>query len=198
MTNLQDEIENLRAVLYQEREDRATYVKNLKQTAFNIAKERMRVKEVLLERDDGNMASMGIVRIEESHNGVTVIIAPLTKTSCMVNKMLELNTKLAKTMGEPTYLDGKLIGLYFTVKNLGDFINQSILNNHYAILKTNLLDIYFSNPLLAQHNVIYFVRDMHGNLDLAYLDSNTNEWSSEFGNIKGEVSGYADISICIR
>ena len=112
--------------------------------------------------------------------------------------MIELNTKLAKTMGEATYLDGKLIGLYFTVKNLEEFINQSILNNHYAILKTNLLDSYFSNPLLAQHNVIYFVKDLDGNVDIAYLCSHSNEWVSEFGNIESDVSGYADISICIR
>ena len=47
--------------------------------------------------------------------------------------MIEINTKLAKTTGEATYFDGELIGLYFTVKNLEDFINQSILNNPYVV-----------------------------------------------------------------
>ena len=112
--------------------------------------------------------------------------------------MIKLDTELAKKMGKAAYLDGELIGLYFTPKNLEDFINQSILNNKKAILETNLTKIDFNDALTAQHDVIYFVRDMHGNVDLACLDSNTNEWTSEFGNINGEVSGYADINICVR
>ena len=112
--------------------------------------------------------------------------------------MIKIDTELAKTIGEATYFDGELIGLYFTVKNLQDFINQSLLNNKKAILETNLLDLHFSNPVMAQHDVIYFAKDLNGNVDLAYLDSNTNEWVSEFGNIESEVSGYADINICIR
>ena len=73
-----------------------------------------------------------------------------------------------------------------------------MLKKNTFILKTNLMEIDFNNPLSAEHDVIYFVIDSYGNVDLAYLDSNTNEWSSEFGNINGEVSGYADISICIK
>ena len=41
--------------------------------------------------------------------------------------MFKLDTELAKNMGEATYFDGELLGFYFTVKNLEDFLNNSIV-----------------------------------------------------------------------
>ena len=57
--------------------------------------------------------------------------------------MFKLDTELAKNIGEATYFDGELLGFYFTVKNLEEFINQSIAKNNTAILETNLKDIHY-------------------------------------------------------
>ena len=41
--------------------------------------------------------------------------------------MFKLDTELAKNMGEATYFEGELLGFYFTVKHLEDFLNNSIV-----------------------------------------------------------------------
>ena len=112
--------------------------------------------------------------------------------------MFKLDTELAKNMGEATYFDGELLGFYFTVKNLEDFINENIESNYYAILKTNIKSIEFKNPINAEFNKIYIVKDLNNNIDIAYLDRHNNEWSCEYGNLTSDVIGYFDINICTR
>ena len=112
--------------------------------------------------------------------------------------MFKLDIELAKNMGEATYFDGELLGFYFTIKNLHDFINESISKNYYAFICTNLFDYNFSDPISAESNIIYIVKDKNNNFDIAYLDQNNNEWSCEYGNITSDVIGYCDINICTR
>ncbi len=71
---LEEEIENLRRQLYQERQDHGNYVRHLKETAYKMARESMRVKTVIAERD-GYSEALPIVRFEECHDGVNVVVA---------------------------------------------------------------------------------------------------------------------------
>ena len=71
---LEKEVEEIRAQLYQERQDHGNYVRHLKETAYKMARERMRVKMVLVERD-GYTEVLQIVRIEEGHDGVNIVVA---------------------------------------------------------------------------------------------------------------------------
>ncbi len=71
---LQDEVDSIRAQLYQERQDHGDYVRQLKNTAYSMARESMRVKHVLEERD-GYYECLQIVRFEEGHDGVNVVVA---------------------------------------------------------------------------------------------------------------------------
>ena len=71
---LEEEVEAIRAQLYQERQDHGNYVRNLRETAYKMARESMRVKMVLAERD-GFLEALQIVRFEESTDGVNVVVA---------------------------------------------------------------------------------------------------------------------------
>jgi hypothetical protein len=71
---LEEEVEAIRAQLYQERQDHGNYVRHLKETAYKMARESMRVKMVLAERD-GYDEALPIVRLEEGHDGVNVVVA---------------------------------------------------------------------------------------------------------------------------
>ena len=71
---LEDEVAAIRAQLYQERQDHGDYVRQLKSTAYNMARESMRVKQVLVHRD-GYYEVLPIVRFEESADGVNVVVA---------------------------------------------------------------------------------------------------------------------------
>lgn len=71
---LEDEVEALRSQLYQEREDHGDYVRHLKETAYKMARESMRVKMVFAECA-GNYVALPIVRFEESRDGVNVVVA---------------------------------------------------------------------------------------------------------------------------
>lgn len=71
---LQLEIDTLRSQLYQERQDHGNYVRNLKQTVYQMARESMRVKTVLAERD-GHYELLRIVRYEYVNDGVNVVVA---------------------------------------------------------------------------------------------------------------------------
>ena len=71
---MQQEIDDLRARLYQERQDHGNYVRHLKETAYKMARESMRVKMVLMERDKYYEA-LQVVRFEEGHDGVNVVVA---------------------------------------------------------------------------------------------------------------------------
>lgn len=71
---LQDEVESIRAQLYQERRDHGDYVRQLRETAYQMARESMRVKHVLAERD-GYYEALPILRFEEGPDGVNVVVA---------------------------------------------------------------------------------------------------------------------------
>lgn len=70
----EDEVTAIRAQLYQERQDHGDYVRQLKNTAYNMARESMRVKQVLVHRD-GYYEVLPIVRFEESTDGLYVVVA---------------------------------------------------------------------------------------------------------------------------
>lgn len=71
---LEDEVSDIRAKLYQERQDHAKYVRHIKETAYNMARESMRVKQVFVERDGYN-EMLQIVRFEEAHDGLNIVVA---------------------------------------------------------------------------------------------------------------------------
>jgi hypothetical protein len=71
---LEEEVEAIRAQLYQERQDHGNYVRHLKETAYKMACESMRVRHVLAERD-GYYEALHIVRLEKGHDGVNVVVA---------------------------------------------------------------------------------------------------------------------------
>lgn len=72
---LQQEIEDIQALLYQERQDHGNYVKRLKETAYKLATERMRVKSIKMLRDNGNYEVLQIDRFEEEHDGINIVVA---------------------------------------------------------------------------------------------------------------------------
>lgn len=71
---LEEEVEAIRAQLYQERQDHGNYVRHLKETAYKMARESMRVKTVLAERGE-YLEALQIVRFEEGNDGVYVVVA---------------------------------------------------------------------------------------------------------------------------
>lgn len=71
---LEKEVEAIREQLYQERRDHGNYVRHLKETAYKMARESMRVKMVLAERS-GYLEALPIVRFEESADGLNVVVA---------------------------------------------------------------------------------------------------------------------------
>jgi hypothetical protein len=71
---LEQEVDDIRTQLYQERQDHASYVRHIKETAYNIARERMRVKAILVERE-GRYEVLPIVRFEEGTDGFNVVVA---------------------------------------------------------------------------------------------------------------------------
>lgn len=72
---LEDEVGEIRALLYQERENHKSYVRHLRETAYKLAQERMRVNMVFAERPDGNYDALTILRFEETGRGVNVVVA---------------------------------------------------------------------------------------------------------------------------
>jgi len=71
---LEEEVEAIRAQLYQERQDHGNYVRHLKETAYKIARESMRVKQVSVHRN-GYYEVLPIVQFEEGHDGVNIVVA---------------------------------------------------------------------------------------------------------------------------
>ena len=71
---LEEEVEAIRAQLYQERQDHGNYVRHLKETAYKMARERMRVKMVLAERGE-YLEALQIVRFEQWNDGVNIVVA---------------------------------------------------------------------------------------------------------------------------
>lgn len=67
---LQDEVDDIRAQLCQERQ----YVRHLREAAYKMAQESMRVNQVLVERT-GYHEVLEIVRCEEGPNGVNIVVA---------------------------------------------------------------------------------------------------------------------------
>ena len=64
---------------FAQRQDHGNYVRHLKETAYKMARESMRVKQVLAERD-GYLEALQIVRFEEGRDGVNVVVANVKYT----------------------------------------------------------------------------------------------------------------------